>query len=98
MRSKSQYSWQIRVNFSFAFIRVNWIIKIKWQRTVFGNSATSEHDVTHEDLYNLFPSFESELRKVGVTKLMLWEKYKSEYPQRVQYSQFCEHFNRYFKA
>jgi len=53
---------------------------------------------THQELYGMFPSYEQELQKVGVTKLFLWERYKGEYPDGVQYSQFCDHFNRYLKS
>jgi transposase len=56
------------------------------------------HKPSHEELYNLFPSLEGELKKVGVSKLLLWEKYKDEFPCGVQYSQFCEHFRRYLKS
>lgn len=55
----------------------------------------SEQKPTHEELYRLFPSMESKLSRIGVTKLMLWEEYKSQYADGVQYSQFCEHFRRY---
>lgn len=58
----------------------------------------AEHAPTHDELYGLFPDMERELKKVGVTKLYLWEKYKEEYVDGVQYSQFCEHFRRYQKS
>ncbi len=53
---------------------------------------------THSELVALFPKMEQDLKRVGVTKLYLWEKYKETYPTGVQYSQFCEHFRRYLKA
>ena len=58
----------------------------------------AEHEVGHDDLYNLFPHYEQELKRIGVTKLLLWESYKETYPEGVQYSQFCEHFRRYLKS
>ena len=36
----------------------------------------------------------SELRQVGVTRLLLWEEYKSSYPDGYEYSQFCERFRK----
>jgi transposase len=36
-----------------------------------------------------------ELRKKHVTKALLWEEHKSEQPDGLQYSQFCEHYNRW---
>lgn len=53
---------------------------------------------THEVLYSLFPQMDNKLTRVGVTKFMLWEQYKQEYPDGVQYSQFCEHYKRYEKS
>lgn len=53
---------------------------------------------THQELYGLFPKYEQELQKIGVTKLFLWERYKGLYPEGVQYSQFCDHFGRYLKS
>lgn len=58
----------------------------------------AEQDPSHDELYRLFPDMEKRLTKVGVTKLLLWEDYKREFPQGVQYSQFCEHFKRYEKS
>jgi transposase len=53
------------------------------------------HEPTHEELYGLFPEMLNKLSRKGVTRLMLWEDYKSEYPEGVQYSQFCEHLKRF---
>ncbi|MEO5581902.1 MAG: IS21 family transposase [Saprospiraceae bacterium] len=58
----------------------------------------SQREVSHEDLYHLFPHYERELKRIGVTKLQLWEKYKEDHSEGVQYSQFCEHFRRYLKS
>jgi transposase len=35
-----------------------------------------------------------ELRRVGVTRYLLWEEYRSEHPEGYSYTQFCEHFRR----
>lgn len=48
-------------------------------------------------LYALFPYAEKELKKTGVTKLLLWEEYKQKHPDGVQSTQFCEHYNRWSK-
>lgn len=34
--------------------------------------------------------FLSELKRTGVTRLLLWEEYKKEYPEGYEYSKFCE--------
>src|SRR5712692_5968864 len=36
-----------------------------------------------------------ELRKKHVTKALLWEEYKSEHPDGLQYSQFCDKYARF---
>lgn len=38
------------------------------------------------------PYWVKELRRVGVTRHLLWEEYIAEYPDGYGYSQFCEHF------
>jgi transposase len=35
-----------------------------------------------------------ELRRVGVTRYLLWEEYREQYPNGYGYTQFCEHFRR----
>ena len=46
-------------------------------------------------LYGFFPYAERQLKKTGVTKMLLWQEYKEKYPQGVQSSQFFEHYNRW---
>ncbi|MHC5362366.1 IS21 family transposase [Myroides sp. LJL110] len=41
-------------------------------------------------LESLYPYFTVELRKVGVTKYLLWEEYIKDYPDGFKYSRFCE--------
>lgn len=50
-----------------------------------------------KNLYSFFPYAEKELKKTGVTKMLLWQEYKQKYPQGVQSTQFCEHYNRWCK-
>ena len=52
----------------------------------------------HEVLYGLFPEMDVKLSRVGVTKFMLWEQYKQNHPEGLQYSRFCEHYKRYEKS
>lgn len=51
----------------------------------------------YEHLVSLFPDFEKELKKVGVTKLLLWAEYKNEYPNGYGYSQFNHYFMEWLK-
>jgi transposase len=55
----------------------------------------SEEKPTHDELYGLFPEMDNQLSRIGMTKFILWEQYKLQYPDGVQYSQFCEHYRRY---
>ncbi len=50
-----------------------------------------------KSLYTFFPYAEKELKKTGVTKYLLWQEYKEKYPEGVQSTQFCEHYNRWSK-
>jgi len=38
-----------------------------------------------------------ELKRKGVTLALLWEEYKTNHPDGLQYSQFCEHYRRFAK-
>lgn len=40
----------------------------------------------------------SELSKKGMTRLLLWEEYKEQYPNGYGYSQFKEYYSRYKKS
>lgn len=55
----------------------------------------AEQEPSHAELYGLFEEMVPKLSRKGVTRLMLWERYKEDYPCGVQYSQFCEHMRRY---
>lgn len=50
-----------------------------------------------EILESRFLYFEAELKKVGVTKLMLWSEYKTENPDGYGYSQFNHYFKKWLK-
>ena len=41
--------------------------------------------------------FAAELKRIGVTKQILWEEYLREYPQGYGYSQFCYHLSAYLQ-
>jgi transposase len=46
----------------------------------------------YAELLSLFSHYSKELKKTGVTKLLLWEEYLRDHPDGFQYSQFCHHF------
>src|ERR1035437_4388869 len=45
-----------------------------------------------QTLFNLFPHFDRELKRNGVTKRLLWEEYISKHPDGVKNSQFKNYF------
>jgi transposase len=47
---------------------------------------------TLQELELLFPSYAKELQKVGVTRLLLWEKYCLTTSNAVNYSRFCYYY------
>ena len=46
-----------------------------------------------------FSHYVVELRRKGMTKMLLWQEYYEQYQEHAYaYTQFCEHFNRWLKA
>jgi transposase/biotin operon repressor len=54
-------------------------------------NKTSDNKL-HEELQKKFIHFTRELKRVGVTRQILWEEYILENPGGYSYSQFCYHF------
>lgn len=46
-------------------------------------------------LQRCFPSMDRELKRTGVTRMMLWEAYVKEFPNGFQYTQFCFYYNQW---
>ena len=51
----------------------------------------------HKRLLAFFPYMESELKKAGVTRQLLWQEYKQGEPDSYGYSQFCYHYQLWAK-
>lgn len=47
-----------------------------------------------DDLQKRLPYFTEELRRRGVTRQLLWDEYKNEYPAGYGYTQFCDHLSK----
>ena len=64
-----------------------------------GNDLSNNSTIgeKHKDLYAFFPYVEKELKRVGVTRHILWKEYKQKYSEGVMYSQFCEHYKNWNK-
>ena len=52
----------------------------------------SQKSSKYEQISELFPYFVTELKRTGVTLMILWEEYRIEHPDGYSYSQFCYHF------
>jgi len=64
---------------------------------LFITTQTQELSPKLKALYAFFPYAEKELKKTGVTKMLLWKEYKQKHPDGVQSTQFGDHFNRWSK-
>lgn len=58
-----------------------------------GNPAYK--DTRFEDLKDKMDYYAKELKRVGVTKFLLWEEYRQDHPQGYSHSQFCYHLNQH---
>lgn len=42
-----------------------------------------------------FAHLQRQLSRPGVTRLLLWQEYKAQHPDGLQYSAFCDHFRAF---
>ena len=54
------------------------------------SSIPEDTDPRKVHFNSLLEYFNKELRRIGVTRLLLWEEYINEHPTGFQYSRFCE--------
>lgn len=45
-----------------------------------------------------FAHLQRELSRPGVTRLLLWQEYKAQHPDGLQYSAFCDHFRAFLNT
>jgi transposase len=57
-------------------------------------APSSEEETRLVHFENQVDYFISELRRVGVTRQLLWEEYLEQYSDGYRYSQFCEHLRK----
>jgi transposase len=48
-----------------------------------------------QELISFFPFMESELKRTGVNRWVLWGEYRQKYPDGYSYSQFCDTFKQW---
>lgn len=61
------------------------------------NSKKETENQRYKELQSLFPYFEKELKRTGVTLLLLWKEYKETQIDCYGYSQFCHHYYHWRK-
>lgn len=52
---------------------------------------------TEPTVYPDWAEIHQQLRRKGVTRWLLWQEYKSQHPNGIQYSQFCVHYRRWLE-
>jgi len=64
---------------------------------LFGESVIAEPCDRYKTLESFFPAMEKELKKRGITRRILWERYIASHPDGYSFSQFKYHFFRWQK-
>ena len=60
------------------------------------NSSTQKPVADYPQiLHSYFPIVEKQLKRVGVTRLVLWQEYKQLHREGISYARFCFHFRRW---
>lgn len=65
---------------------------------VYTHSKQKQTDSRKQDFVGRLPYFKEELRRTGVTRLLLWQEYKNDHPAGYGYTQFCELLSEHQKA
>ena len=50
-----------------------------------------------KNLHAFFPYMDKQLKKTGVTKMMMWKEYLKKHPDGFMSSQFCDYYMRWSK-
>jgi len=61
-------------------------------------SSKHKGDTSHSRLFSFFPEVSKALKRVGVTRYMVWESYKQEDPQGLSYSRFCHLYKLWLRS
>ena len=63
----------------------------------FNNDTTTLKGSRYMHLHGHFAYVETELKKTGVTRQLLWLEYKEQYPDGYNYSQYCYYLNEFLR-
>jgi transposase len=64
-------------------------------QVVYQEEHTNQPDARLLELQELLPSYLKQLDAVGLTRLLLWQEYRTTHLDGYSYTQFCEHLSRY---
>jgi transposase len=79
---------------SYTFEEVN-ALNDKELEDFFGKSKEQPANSRMQSMQRCFPHIDKELKRTGVTRHMLWEAYRKEFPDGYQYSQFCFYYTQW---
>ncbi|WP_248282179.1 IS21 family transposase [Mucilaginibacter robiniae] len=78
----------------FSFDEVN-ALNDKELEDLFGKAKERSPNSRMQAMLRCFPKVDKELKRTGVTRQMLWEAYRKEFPDGYQYSQFCFYYTQW---
>lgn len=62
------------------------------------NGPPADEEARIKALTDMFPYFERELNRVGVTRWVLWGEYRQKYPSGYSYSRFCDYYAQWCQS
>jgi transposase len=65
--------------------------------SLFGDNLVPEPGDKYKTLEAIFPSIEKELKRRGITRQILWERYIARHPDGYRLSQFKHHYHQWLK-
>ncbi|WP_345948853.1 IS21 family transposase [Mucilaginibacter sp. PAMB04274] len=78
----------------FTFDEVN-AFNDKELEDLFGKAKEQPPNSRMQAMLRCFPKVDKELKRTGVTRHILWEAYRKEFPDGYQYSQFCFYYTQW---
>lgn len=73
---------------------VGWPLPPEWDEAALRTRLYPKPVATGDYRLPDFGTVHTELARKGVTRWLLWQEYKSRYPEGLQYTVFCNHYRR----
>lgn len=72
---------------------------LTWSEESLNRLVTHKEEPSSQQIVELlFPDYQKELNKVGMTRMILWQRYCSANTNAVNYSRFCHYFSQWQSA